>query len=253
MATKTKTPDYNKNGRILWQGISPIDGSPIVCILTGITKTSGNTKTGGMLQTWILRTDVRPDHAYQTGADYAVCGNCPHRKFNNLPDRTLQPAQGSCYVRKYQAPLAVWQCFQRGGYAPATSYEFAAGRAIRFGSYGDPAMVPAEVWQGLAAAADSHTGYTHQWRQPWAQPLKGLVQASCDGMADYIEATAHGWKTFLVKAAGSPDPANMAHCAASAERGAKTDCATCRLCDGATANVVIDAHGSMAGRVTVTV
>ena len=251
---KPKKPGYNKNGLILWEGLSPIDGAPIVCIITGLTKRSGNNKTADMLQTWILRTDLSPQHAYQTGDDYAICGNCPHRKWNNdFLTGELIAAQGSCYVRKYQAPRAVWECYQLGGYSVATGYTFASGRAVRFGSYGDPAMVPASVWQGLAAEATSHTGYSHQWRQPWAQALKGIVQASCDGMADYLEATAHGWKTFLVKAAGSPDPAGMAHCAASAERGAKTDCARCGLCDGASADVVIDAHGAMAGRITATV
>jgi hypothetical protein len=200
-----------------------------------------------MLQTWILRADIRPDHAYQTGEDYAVCGNCPHRKWNNI-DGALVAALGSCYVRRHQAPLAVWTCYRAGGYQHATGYGMAQGRLIRFGSYGDPAMVPVAVWQGLAAVASGHTGYTHQWRHAWAQALRGLVQASCDGMADYMEATAHGWRTFLVQASGSPDPAGMVHCAASTEKGGKTDCARCGLCDGAAADVVIHAHGATASR-----
>jgi hypothetical protein len=36
-----------------------------------------------------------------------------------------------------------------------------------------------------------------------------------------------------------------------AERGHKTTCAACTLCDGATANVVIHAHGSRASRVAL--
>ena len=44
----------NPNGRILWEGVSPFDGQPIVCIVTGLSQGSANGKTGTMLQTWIL-------------------------------------------------------------------------------------------------------------------------------------------------------------------------------------------------------
>jgi hypothetical protein len=242
----------NANGRILWEGLSPVDGAPIVCILTGLTDSSANEKTGRMLQTWILRQDIAPHHAKAAGLDLSICGNCPHRKWRNVGD-ALEPAQDSCYVLAYQAPYAVWNCYLNGsGYAPiGDDWHLLAGAALRMGSYGDPAMVPALVWLKAVGAAATHTGYSHQWRQPFAQGLKGLVQASCDGMADYLEATANGWHTFLVKPAGAPDPAGMVHCAASVERGQKTTCATCHLCDGASANVVIDAHGAKGKRVSL--
>jgi hypothetical protein len=70
-------------------------------------------------------------------------------------------------------------------------------------------------------------------------------------MCDYLDATAAGWRAFLVKPAGVADPAGLVHCAASAERGHKTTCAACTLCDGASADVVIDAHGSKGGRVVM--
>jgi hypothetical protein len=243
---------HNPNGRILWEGVSPIDGAPIVCILTGLADRSANEKTGGMLQTWILRQDVAPHHAIAAGLDFSVCGNCPHRQWSKV-DGELIRAQGSCYVRAYQAPYAVWNCYRNGsGYAPiGNDWHLLAGSALRLGSYGDPAMVPTAIWLQAIGAAETHTGYTHQWRQPFAQSLCGIVQASCDGMADYLEATAHGWRTFLVKPAGTPDPAGLVHCAASKERGAKTTCAACHLCDGASANVVIDAHGAKGKRVAL--
>ena len=46
-----------------------------------------------------------------------------------------------------------------------------------------------EIWQRILEFCDSHTGYTHQWRQPWAQGLRGICQASCDGFADYMAAS----------------------------------------------------------------
>ena len=231
----------NNNGRILWEGLSPYDQAPIVCIATGFTDRSANGKTGSMLQTWILRQDVKPNEAFKSGQGRSVCGDCPHAGYNN----------GTCYVRWYQAPLAVWNCYKRGNYAPIGSdWHLFEGASVRFGAAGDPAMVPGHVWRCILQYAAANTGYTHQWRQPWAQHLKGICQASCDGMADYIDATAHGWRTFLVKPAAAPAPAGTVHCAASVEKGAKTTCERCTLCDGASANVVINAHGVKAAQIS---
>jgi hypothetical protein len=226
----------NPNGRVLYEGPSMLDGAPIVVIATGFAENSGNAKTGGMIQTWILRQDVAPHHAFRTEDGYSVCGDCTHR------------LNQSCYVQWYQAPLAVWNCWHHGaGYAPATPSDF-DDVILRIGSAGDGAAVPEHVWLPLLPRVAAHTGYTHQWRNPVASWARGILQASCDGFADYLEATAHGWSTFLVTPTGTPDPAGTVHCAASAERGHKTTCAACTLCDGASANVVIHAHGSRASR-----
>lgn len=231
----------NANSRILWEGPSAFDGAPIVVILTGITERSANAKTGDELQTWILRQDVKPNAATKTGASQSVCGNCQHQPiFNN-----------TCYVRTYQGPRSIWEAYKRGSYAyfSQNDLKLIKGRVLRLGSYGDPAMVPSEVWAPLLDVASAHTGYTHQWRQEFAAAYRGILQASCDGLQDYLDATAHGWRTFLVKPADAPAPAGTVHCAASAERGKKTTCALCHLCDGSTANVVINGHGSRGGKV----
>lgn len=229
----------NPNGRILYEGPSLIDGAPIVVIATGFAERSGNAKTGAMIQTWILRADIPPHHAYTTEAGASVCGDCPHR------------LNQTCYVRWYQAPLSVWNCWHHGaGYAPASPSDF-DGVTLRLGSAGDPCAVPEHVWREPLRRCTSHTGYTHQWKRDIATWARGVLQASCDGFTDYLEATAHGWRTFLVTPAGTPDPAGAVHCAASTERGNKTNCARCTLCDGASANVVIHAHGARASRVAL--
>lgn len=229
-------PTLNNNGAVLYDGPSMIDGQPIVVIVTGLKgrpgKRSANGKTGDMLQTWILRSDLHPVVAL-AGEDKSVCGDCPHRRQDN--------GKRSCYVQVGKAPAAVWRCYRRGGYAPLQSAQQVAGRKLRVGSYGDPAAVPAAVWLPLIAAVAGHTGYTHQWRTPIGQWAKGILQASCDGLADYSEATTHGWGTFLVTPKGTELPAEMAHCAASKERGAKTTCERCTLCAGVAA-VGIWAH-----------
>jgi hypothetical protein len=67
------------NGLVLYRGPSMIDGQPIVCIATGLATKSTNEKTGDLIQTWILRDDIAPIDAANTGADVSICGDCPHR------------------------------------------------------------------------------------------------------------------------------------------------------------------------------
>lgn len=220
------------NGYILWEGASPLDGAPLVCIATGFAKSSANDKTGAMIQTWILRTDVSPIEAFRSAAGYSNCGNCPH-KINQ-----------TCYVNWGQAPLAVWRAYLRGSYEPIPSWDLFADLMVRIGSAGDPAMVPVHIWHLALEHAAGHTGYTHQWREVFAQPLRGLVQASCDGLLDYVDSTERGWKPFLVKPASFATPKGAVHCPSSEEMGRKTNCAACALCDGGSVPVVINAHGS---------
>jgi len=232
----------NLNGRILWEGASNYDGSPVIVIATGFTKSSSNDKTGNMIQTWILPRDHKPNDAFKNGLGVSVCGDCTHAGYNKK----------TCYVRWYQAPVSIWNCYQRGNYQQIDNdWHLFDNSVLRLGAAGDPAMVPESVWTEPILRSQKHTGYTHQWRQPWAQHLKGICQASCDGFEDYLMATAMGWKTYLVTPKNIPDPAGSVHCAASEERGHKTNCYTCSLCDGNTANVVIHAHGRSASRVAL--
>ena len=56
----------NLNGRILFEGKSPINGKPIVIIATGFKEKSANPKTGFMLQTWVLSSQLKPNEAFKT-------------------------------------------------------------------------------------------------------------------------------------------------------------------------------------------
>jgi len=229
----------NYKGYVLQRGTSPIDGKPFVVIMT--MKTT-NRKTGDMVQVWILRDDVNPVEAIATGNDYSICGNCSHRK---QPDGTR-----SCYVNVGQAPLSIWKAYKRKVYGQLSDLtpEMLQGRKIRWGSYGDPALVSPILFATLNEHAAGHTGYTHQWREPWAQWCKGLFQASCDGLDDYLNASAHGWQTFAVIPKGSQAYSGKL-CPATAENS-QAQCTTCSLCDGAKTDIFVEAHGSGAKYVT---
>lgn len=232
----------NKNGRIIYEGPSAINGEPIVVIATGFADASKNTKTGGkLIQTFIMLQDVAPHAAAKAGLDDAVCGDCPHRPANN----------GSCYVVLHHAPLSTWRCYTSGtGYAffdAETDGPLLEGQGVRLGSYGDPAAVPIAVWLELLDFVDFHTGYTHQWKTCDAE-FSSIVMASADSLQDKIDANENGYRTFRVRPETdrTKDVGEFV-CPASAERGHVTTCDACQACGGwlskARANVVISSHG----------
>lgn len=224
---------------ILWQGLSRIDGkTPVVCIMTGLDSKSANRKTGAMVQTYIIRSDMAPVEAVKIRADVGICGGCVHRKQEN--------GRRTCYVNLGQGPRSVFDGFQRGIY-PVVSLEQAgkavAGKFVRFGTYGDPAAVPVEIWETLARSASGRTGYTHQWRNRKFAALAPYMQASCETAQDVERAHAYGFMgTFRVVPLGDIIPSNALHCPASEEMGKVAQCIDCRACDGSR-DVAIYAHG----------
>jgi len=88
------------NGFVLYRGPSEIDGQPIICIATGLEDGGSNSKTGPMIQVYILRADMNPLVAAQTGDDASICGGCRHRgRVIKDPVTGLRRnVERSCYV-----------------------------------------------------------------------------------------------------------------------------------------------------------
>lgn len=241
----------NKNGRIIWQGESLLDGSPIVVIAIGFDTASSNRKTGDMIQTYIIRQDISPTDAVQSGADFSICGNCVHRGTVTRDKGKTRNVGRTCYVNLGQGPLGVYRAFVRGSY-PEWDGQGVTGRIVRLGTYGDPAAVPVHVWTSLLEGAAGFTGYTHQWRDPRFASLRQYCMASADSPEEAAVAQGKGWRTFRVSLDQSRDPrrSGEALCPASAEAGKKLTCATCLACNGtATArrgSIYIPAHGGFA-------
>lgn len=257
-------------GYIVWSGASALDGAPVMLVMTGIGRASRNTKTGAVVQTWILRSDVDPVAAVRLGRDESVCGDCA------LRGRVAWSAFGAtgrvgrtCYVNVGRAPAGVFRAAKRGVYArvsPSVAALALRGRVLRIGSYGDPAAVPAAVWETLARAATRHVGYTHQWRT--APALRALAMASVDSESEAMAARALGWRTFRVRAVradGATEPlqagpgraVSEVPCPASDEAGKRTTCERCSLCAGASVRArnvaIIDHSASARGRRRLTV
>jgi hypothetical protein len=224
----------------LYRGPSRFDNSPIVVVATFSSK---NGKTGNMIQTWILRSRVHPSRAVRRGRDRAVCGTCRFR------------GGRGCYVQVGKAPAAVWRGVKRGIYPvfdAAVHGSLFSGRAIRLGSYGDPAAVPPSAWREvLRLCSGGHTGYTHAWKGIGADYL-GLLQASCDNAQEAVAANEAGWRSFTVlpgsleSFAGAESLPGLGVLCVAESRG--RSCLDCRLCSGSRANVWIPAHGSAVGK-----
>jgi hypothetical protein len=225
-----------ERGFIMYQGSSMLDGAPIVVIATMSTS---NVKTGQMVQTWILRSDINPVEASQTGDDASICGNCVHRHYN----------KGACYVNIGQAPNAVYKGFQRGIY-PVFSFDdhahYFAHRKIRLGAYGDPAAVPFGVMQSIAALGIGHTGYTHQAdHKGFDGRYFELCQVSADTPRQAAKYQKLGAKTFRVALAGDALANGELECLSDSKG---LQCIDCMLCDGSTKNIAITVHGSRSSR-----
>ena len=253
-AARESAIDLSKaNGVILYEGPSKLDGAPIVVIAVGIRNKSRNAKTGAMIQTYIIRSDMSPIDAIARGADGSICGDCKHMaKDAGYRDNGKVYYKGrSCYVNIGNGPRSVFDAYQRGIYPKASAFEAAslfAGRMVRLGTYGDPAAAPYAMWTVALGKAMGWTGYTHQWRAietRWAS----LVMASADSIADMSAAHDMGYRTFRVAPKGETNVKGLeVICPASEEMGKLTDCNSCKACMGtsakARASIQIAAHGA---------
>ena len=240
--------------RIIYSGPSKIDGSPIVAIyLQG----SSNKKTGrSMSQVYILQADIDPITANRTGADYGICGDCPHRGKAN-PDKVSGLAVGrSCYVNIGQGPNQIYKAFKAGKYPQAALEELPGigeGQTIRLGAYGDPLAIPSHIFRALLSKSKGHTSYTHaSGILPDATLSPHMISADTPDQAQ--AAHSKGLRTFRVipintwqdKGKDSLLP-NEILCPASKEAGSKVTCSDCLLCSGQhtkAKSIAIPAHGA---------
>ena len=222
---------------IIYEGPSALDGAPIVAIATGLGRPSRNSKTGALVQVWILRADMPPLDALRSKADASVCGDCKHRG-------------SSCYVNVGQAPQSVWRTYAAGRYGRAGDLEAVtmalAGKAVRMSAYGDPAALPEAVVRACLSKASGHTGYTHQWRRaPW---LAAWLMASADTPAERIMARILGFRTFRVRHGGADLLAGELECLADS---VGITCEACQLCAGQSRpgkrDISIQVHGARKG------
>ena len=199
-----------------------------------ITFASANRKTGDMAQIWILNKDITPVQALKNGESVKICFDC---------------SKEWCYVNVGQAPQQVYKAYKAGKYAPlnlSVLKDALKWKAVRFGAYGEPVLIPLHLVQFIARYSRGYTGYTHQWRNLKFIEYRAYFMASADIAGDVIEAHAMGWRTFRVKGSEQPNLDKEIDCP-NALTGVQ--CRDCRLCNGLGAhgkgkNISVIVHGT---------
>lgn len=244
-------------GLIVYNGPSQYDNAPIVVILVK-PEGKANSKTGAVIQQYIIRSDVDPLTAGRQGLDYSVCGNCKHRGQEAPYKATGEAINRTCYVTLHHAPLGVYKAFKRGSYPAVETIEqakaFIDGALIRLGAYGDPASLPNGLNDLLISLAGGHTSYTHGHTvgETIGDNAARYSMVSADSIDDAIKAHDKGYRTFRVipvHEASKPLLHNEIMC--PSDKGIK--CIDCGLCNGMKykngKSIAIVAHGKSKNKV----
>ena len=169
------------------------------------------------------------------------CLDCPFRG----NDTNTDARKGGCYTHKFPQARGfasmlksislqhTWDTVpEMPRQIPVELLKASAGLYIRFGTYGEPSLIPSRWVTQLCGVAKSWTGYTHQWAKAWAQVYSNYFMASAHNNFEQAIAADMGWRSFIASD-GNVDEAGMVHCPASSESGYKSTCAACGLCSGA--------------------
>ena len=214
---------------VIYKGQSLLDGKPIVAIATYSDR---NTKTGKVLQTYIIRADISPLEASKSGEDFSICGDCKFRGTPTTDPVRKQAVKRDCYVNLGQGPTIVFKSYMRGVYPMANNRadrtDLGFGRVVRIGTYGDPAAVPSWVWDQLLTGCESHLAYSHQ-----SGFRPDIAMQSADTEAQAVAHWKNGARTFrVITDIGDLVKGKEILCPASKEAGRRVQCNACKLCGG---------------------
>ena len=204
-----------ENGAIIWSDWN------VVAIAT---TESDNVKTGPMIQIWLIDRNLHPVESIRSGKDSTLqCAGCPF-------------ASGAgCYVSPLPL-MAIWRKFQRNEYPTLSFFSpewqtFWKGKAVRFGAYGNPSLLPLPVVESIAKLALKHTGYFHNWKEmsvAEARAYGRFFMASTEPW-NVQKASALGLRTFTVFPEGTQPESVGIECLADSKG---LTCTQCGLCDG---------------------
>ena len=102
---------------------------------------------------------------------------------------------------------------------------------VRFGTYGEPILLPLNVVSTLSSLSDRTTGYTHQWNKAEYKEYNRFFMASTHTDEDLAESSKLGFRSFFV-AEKDYKPTNAVNCPASKESTLNLSCIKCGLCNG---------------------
>jgi hypothetical protein len=172
--------------------------------------------------------------------DKEVCFNCPF-SFNQNKGKS-----GGCYTHKGLLSFGLKSKLNRlnklylsgkiqDGYFGIFEkiYKYSLKYPIkfaRFGTYGEPTLLPIELMTALSTIVKKYSGYTHQYMNV-SKEYNRFLMSSVHNIFEANISKDLGYRSFLV---GSDKPANFVLCPSSSTiaKDNKLSCANCGLCAG---------------------
>ena len=187
------------------------------------------------------KDSVKPIFSTFFSLDTANCGDCPfaaNKAFNVTKI-------GKCYTHKvmqYSGFISMLKSINKqfDTFADIPTYQesidvlinFAidkcSNKYVRFGTYGEPTVLPLKLVNMMSKYSKSYTGYTHQWVKN--RDYSKYFMASVHNESGASTAAKFGYRSFI--AAKENNSTTAVVCPASKEAGFKSTCSLCGLCSG---------------------
>ena len=167
--------------------------------------------------------------------DQSNCLDCPFSMGNG---------NGGCYTHKfnqYVGFLSMLRSIDKSLLTPLdeTKYrqvlDMSKDTYVRFGTYGEPSLLPSYMVESMSLLSSSWTGYTHQWQKPFAKEYGKYFMASTHNEEESNQATEVGYRSFIATenhVYSFLSAKDAVGCPASKEMGFKSSCDKCGLCSG---------------------
>jgi len=161
--------------------------------------------------------------------DGTNCMDCPY---------SGNQGKGGCYTHKfnqYVGFLSMLRSIKFSELTPLDADKFldivamCKDTYVRFGTYGEPVLLPISLVRAMAYASKSWTGYTHQWQKNLARGYDQWFMASTHSQDASNMARVWNFRSFISSKTGYEYAVT---CPASAEAGFRSNCASCGLCSG---------------------
>lgn len=218
--------------KVVW-----LDGQNIFVVRKGFTTNTKISNGRPLVQTytfsvkqWQLASTRKGFEMKEFFAlDESNCLDCPY---------SGNAGNSGCYTHKfmqYTGFLSMLRSIKASEVTPLTSQKediiekMCTGSYVRFGSYGEPSLVPLYLIKRMAEVSSAWTGYTHQYAKPWAKDYGQYFMASVHSQFEAFEAMNKSYRSFISTQKGDESAVS---CPASKEAGFKTNCASCGLCSG---------------------
>jgi len=218
--------------KVIW-----LEGDNVFVVRKGKTSNKKISDGSALVQTytfskdqWLLATTSSGFGMKKFFAlDGSNCLDCPFSMGNG---------EGGCYTHKFNQYVGFLSLLRTIKPSDLTPLDDDKQRSIndmcydsyvRFGTYGEPSLMPTHLVESMSLVAKSWTGYTHQWNKDWAKDYGKWFMASVHNQLEANTASDKAYRSFIATTDGSEDAVS---CPASAEAGFKSNCAKCGLCSG---------------------